>query len=152
MNSPACDAGSLHRDLHNAKRVISPDNGSCRPAGNGEFTGDYFGNITATGSVDYSSFVSSYDDGTNPAHCQQQIVAASRCPDQNTRVRTRTEGSPEGGPEVLSAPAGSLLFQPAHQRPQPAADLLDQFGLLGFAALGEVRPPAVELIDEFTGE
>ena len=43
------------------------------------FIGDYFGNITS-GAVDYSTFVSTYDDGTNPAHYQQQIVATVQVP------------------------------------------------------------------------
>jgi len=47
------------------------------------FIGDYFGNTTGpagTGTTDYSSFVSTYDDGTNPAHYQQQIVATVAVP------------------------------------------------------------------------
>jgi len=47
------------------------------------FLGDYFGNTVGTepsGAVDYSSFVSTYDDGTNPAHYQQQIVSAVAVP------------------------------------------------------------------------
>jgi hypothetical protein len=41
---------------------------------NDTFIGDYFGN-TISGTTDYSTFVSTYDDGTNPAHYQQQVVA-----------------------------------------------------------------------------
>jgi hypothetical protein len=41
--------------------------------------GDYFGNDIA-GSVDYSTFVSTYDDGTNPHHYQQQVVATISIP------------------------------------------------------------------------
>jgi hypothetical protein len=47
------------------------------------FIGDYFGNTvdeTAGRAVDYSTFVSTYDDGTNPGHYQQQIVAAIAVP------------------------------------------------------------------------
>jgi hypothetical protein len=44
---------------------------SCRRT----FIGDYFGN-TFAGSTSYSSFVSTYDDGTNTAHYQQQLVAS----------------------------------------------------------------------------
>ena len=47
------------------------------------FIGDYFGNTvdeTAGRAVDYSTFVSTYDDGTNPAHYQQQIVATIAVP------------------------------------------------------------------------
>ena len=38
------------------------------------FLGDYFGNDIA-GTVDYSTFVSTYDNGSNPQHYQQQVVA-----------------------------------------------------------------------------
>ena len=47
------------------------------------FIGDYFGNTvaaTAVGTVDYSTFTSTYDDGTNSAHYQQQIVASVPVP------------------------------------------------------------------------
>jgi len=44
---------------------------SCRRT----FIGDYFGN-TFGGLTSYSSFVSTYDDGTNSAHYQQQVVAS----------------------------------------------------------------------------
>jgi hypothetical protein len=47
------------------------------------FIGDYFGNTVgaqAGGAVDYASFVSTYDDGTDSAHYQQQIVAAVAVP------------------------------------------------------------------------
>ena len=43
------------------------------------FLGDYFGNHFA-GAIDYSTFVSTYNDGTNPAHNQQQVVAALSIP------------------------------------------------------------------------
>jgi hypothetical protein len=43
------------------------------------FLGDYFGNDIA-GAVDYSSFISTYDDGTNPHHYQQQVVATISVP------------------------------------------------------------------------
>src|SRR5215471_2431256 len=47
------------------------------------FIGDYFGNTVDPmpgGAVDFSTFVSTYDDKTNPAHYQQQIVATVRVP------------------------------------------------------------------------
>jgi hypothetical protein len=47
------------------------------------FIGDYFGNIVAAapgGALDYSSFTSTYNDGTNPAHDQQQTVATVPVP------------------------------------------------------------------------
>src|SRR5579859_6878293 len=43
------------------------------------FIGDYYGNITA-GTVDYTTSVSTFDDGTNPGHFQQQVVAAVAIP------------------------------------------------------------------------
>jgi hypothetical protein len=43
------------------------------------FIGDYFGNATG-GSTNWFSFVSTYDDGTNPAHRQQQVVASLKIP------------------------------------------------------------------------
>ena len=43
------------------------------------FIGDYFCNTTA-GAVNYATFVSTFDDGTNPAHYQQQVVAAVGIP------------------------------------------------------------------------
>lgn len=47
------------------------------------FIGDYFGNAVGggrAGPVDYTSFASTYDDSTNPAHYQQQIVASVAVP------------------------------------------------------------------------
>ena len=47
------------------------------------FLGDYFGNTVGAepgGAVDYSAFVSTYNDDTNPAHYQQQIVASVPVP------------------------------------------------------------------------
>jgi len=39
------------------------------------FIGDYFGNDASVGSTDWFTFVSTYDDGTNPHNYQQQVVA-----------------------------------------------------------------------------
>ncbi len=47
------------------------------------FIGDYFGNTTRpmpSGALDYSTLTSTYDDGTNPAHYQQQIVSTVPVP------------------------------------------------------------------------
>ena len=49
----------------------------CEP--DATFIGDYFGN-TAGGSRDYTTSVSTFDDGTNPAHYQQQVIASVRIP------------------------------------------------------------------------
>jgi len=43
------------------------------------FIGDYFGNITS-GSIDYTTSVSTYDDGSNANHFQQQVVASLTIP------------------------------------------------------------------------
>jgi len=47
------------------------------------FIGDYFGNTVDPmpgGPADFSTFVSTYNDGTNRAHYQQQIVARVAVP------------------------------------------------------------------------
>ena len=59
-------------------QLNSPDR-SCPCNQSDTFLGDYFGNDIA-GSVDYASFVSTYDDGTNHHHYQQQVVAALSVP------------------------------------------------------------------------
>ena len=46
---------------------------------NATFIGDYFGNTTA-GSVDITTTISTIDDGTNPGHYQQQVVATVSIP------------------------------------------------------------------------
>ncbi len=43
------------------------------------FIGDYFGNTT-DGSTNISSFVSTYNDGSNPDHRQQQVIATVTIP------------------------------------------------------------------------
>jgi hypothetical protein len=52
-----------------------------RPAGdpNATFIGDYFGN-TFDGTTSISTSVSTFDDGTNPNHYQQQVVATVATP------------------------------------------------------------------------
>jgi hypothetical protein len=49
------------------------------PGSSTTFIGDYFGN-DASGAADVFTFVSTYDDGTNPAHRQQQVVASVATP------------------------------------------------------------------------
>lgn len=49
----------------------------CSPAAT--FIGDYFGNTTA-GSIDYTTTISTFDDGSNPSHYQQQVVATVAIP------------------------------------------------------------------------
>ena len=48
-------------------------------SGKDTFIGDYFGNDFA-GATDLSTSVSTYDDGTNPHHYQQQIIATVASP------------------------------------------------------------------------
>ena len=43
------------------------------------FIGDYFGN-TSAGSTSYSSFVSTFNTGSNPGYYQQQVVATLGIP------------------------------------------------------------------------
>jgi hypothetical protein len=54
-------------------QLNAPDR-SCPCNQDDTFLGDYFGN-EISGSTDFASFVSTYDDGTNPHHYQQQVVA-----------------------------------------------------------------------------
>ena len=59
-------------------QLNSPDRScACNPLDT--FLGDYFGNDVA-GTTDYSTFVSTYDDGSNPSHYQQQVVATLGIP------------------------------------------------------------------------
>ena len=50
---------------------------SCNPTAG--FIGDYFGNTTG-GGFDYTTSVSTFDDGSNPNHYQQQVVATLTIP------------------------------------------------------------------------
>jgi hypothetical protein len=43
------------------------------------FIGDYFGN-TSSASTEYATSVSTFDDGSNPHHYQQQVVASVPIP------------------------------------------------------------------------
>ena len=45
----------------------------------GTFIGDYFGIISSNGTL-FTTSVSTYDDGTNPAHYQQQVIASVAIP------------------------------------------------------------------------
>lgn len=58
-------------------QLNAPHTGS--PLGEETFIGDYFGNIT-DGSSDISTFVSTYNDGSNPAYQQQQVVGTIQIP------------------------------------------------------------------------
>src|SRR3954471_1473705 len=77
---------SLHPLGHNGRlqahtwdpQLNSPHPGS--PTGRETFIGDYFGNDASVGSTDFFTFVSTYDDGSNPENRQQQVVAAVATP------------------------------------------------------------------------
>ena len=58
-------------------QLNAPHSGSA--TGITTFIGDYFGNIFA-GSLNYGTFVSTYDDGANPQHQQQQVVSRLTAP------------------------------------------------------------------------
>ena len=58
-------------------QLNSPHTGSA--SGVTTFIGDYFGNITS-GSTNILSFVSTFNDGPNPANQQQQVVATVAVP------------------------------------------------------------------------
>jgi len=49
------------------------------PCSSETFIGDYFGN-TSGGSTEYTTSVSTFDDGSNPNHYQQQVVASVPIP------------------------------------------------------------------------
>ena len=51
------------------------------PCSSETFIGDYFGN-TSGGSAEYTTSVSTFDDGSNPNHYQQQMVANVAIPKQ----------------------------------------------------------------------
>ena len=59
-------------------QLNAPDR-SCPCNQDDTFLGDYFGN-EISGTTDFASFVSTYDDGTNPNHYQQQVVATISVP------------------------------------------------------------------------
>ena len=50
------------------------------PGSSETFIGDYFGNDAGVGTTDYFTFVSTYNDGSNPANRQQQVVASIATP------------------------------------------------------------------------
>jgi hypothetical protein len=58
-------------------QLNSPHPGSA--TGLETFIGDYFGN-TFGGKLSYSTFVSTYNDGSNPANQQQQVIAILKVP------------------------------------------------------------------------
>jgi hypothetical protein len=77
---------TLHPVGHNVRltqhtwdpQLNSPHPGS--PFGFETFIGDYFGNDASVGGTDWFTFVSTYNDGSNPANRQQQVVASVPTP------------------------------------------------------------------------
>jgi hypothetical protein len=70
---------NIRLTAHNWDPQLNSPNRSCPCTPTDTFLGDYFGNDIA-GSIDYATFVSTYDDGTNPQHYQQQVVATIAIP------------------------------------------------------------------------
>jgi hypothetical protein len=71
--------GNIRLTQHNWDPQLNAPNRSCPCNAMDTFIGDYFGNDFA-GTLNYSTFVSTYDDGTNSHHYQQQVVAAVQIP------------------------------------------------------------------------
>jgi hypothetical protein len=72
----------IGNNIRISQHTWDPQLNSMKPAGIGRaegFIGDYYGNIT-TGTVDYTTSVSTFDDGSNPNHFQQQVVATLTIP------------------------------------------------------------------------
>ncbi|HUZ88058.1 MAG TPA: sialidase family protein [Candidatus Baltobacterales bacterium] len=72
----------IGHNIRLSRHTWDPELNSMKPYGIGNstgFIGDYFGNITS-GSLDFTTSVSTFDDGTNPGHFQQQVVATVRIP------------------------------------------------------------------------
>jgi len=59
-------------------QLNAPHTGS--PGGSETFIGDYFGNDAGVGTTDWFTFVSTYNDGSNPRNQQQQVVASIATP------------------------------------------------------------------------
>jgi hypothetical protein len=61
-------------------QLNAPDRfGSTTFTGKDTFIGDYFGNDFA-GSISLTTSVSTFDDGSNPGHYQQQVIATVSVP------------------------------------------------------------------------
>ena len=65
---------NIRLTAHNWDPQLNSPDRRCACNQTDTFIGDYFGNDFA-GTIDYSTFVSTYDDGRNSAHYQQQVVA-----------------------------------------------------------------------------
>lgn len=72
----------IGHNIRASQHTWDPQLNSMKPSGIGAiegFIGDYYGNITS-GSIDYTTSVSTFDEGTNPSHFQQQVIAALAVP------------------------------------------------------------------------
>lgn len=72
----------MGHNIRISKHTWDPQLNSMKPSGINAFEGfigDYFGVITSAGTV-FTTSVSTYDDGTNPGHFQQQVVASLSIP------------------------------------------------------------------------
>jgi hypothetical protein len=65
---------NIRLTAHNWDPQLNSPDRRCACVPTDTFLGDYFGNEFA-GATDYSTFVSTYDDGSNPHHYQQQVLA-----------------------------------------------------------------------------
>jgi len=76
---------SLHpfvQNIRTSAHTWDPQLNALKPGsinGTTAFIGDYYGNIVG-GSTDYTTSVSTFDDGSNPTHQQQQVVASLAIP------------------------------------------------------------------------
>jgi hypothetical protein len=67
----------LGHNIRISLHTWDPQLNSMKPGGIGRaegFIGDYYGNITS-GTTDFTTSVSTFNDGNNPGHFQQQVVA-----------------------------------------------------------------------------
>lgn len=74
--------GPIGHNIRISRHTWDPQLNSMKPAGIGAtegFIGDYFG-VIASGSTVYTTSVSTFDDGTNAGHFQQQVVASLQLP------------------------------------------------------------------------
>lgn len=78
------DLTPLGHNIRTSQHTWDPQLNEPRPgnvAGVEGFIGDYYGNIiSADGSTDYTTSVSTYNDGSNPSNQQQQVVATIAVP------------------------------------------------------------------------
>jgi hypothetical protein len=78
----SADLAPIGHNIRISRHTWDPQLNSLKAVGIGSvegFIGDYYGNITS-GSTDITTSTSTYDDGTNPNHFQQQVVATIAIP------------------------------------------------------------------------